>query len=61
MIVSVLQAEEVELDQADRLHVVLVELRDQAAAAVFTVERREIGKLVRTCDHDAAGVLARRS
>ena len=36
------QAEEVELDEADRLDVVLVELRDDAVAAAFGVERREI-------------------
>ncbi len=52
-----LQSEEVELDQADRLDIVLVELRDQAAAAVFAVERRKIGEMIGR-NHDAAGMLA---
>ena len=52
-----LQSEEVELDQADRLDIILVELRDQATAAVFTIKRRKIGELVRR-DYDATGMLA---
>jgi hypothetical protein len=53
-----LQAEEVELDEANRFDIVLVELRDQAAAAVFTIERREIGELIR-CNHNTTGMFAR--
>ena len=51
------QAEEVELDQAGGLDVVLVELGHQAAALLVTGDRREVGELGRR-DHHAAGVLA---
>ncbi|MNQ31510.1 hypothetical protein D3C85_448860 [compost metagenome] len=51
------QAEEVELDQAGRLDVVLVELGHQAAALVVAGDRRKVGELGRRDDH-AAGVLA---
>ena len=51
------QAEEVELDQADRLDVVLVELAHRAGAARLHVERAEVGDLARR-DQDAAGVHA---
>ncbi|MGY3265120.1 hypothetical protein ACVWZN_001193 [Lysobacter sp. HA35] len=56
------QAEEVELDQADRFDVVLVELRDRIAAAtafvVFREQRAEVRQR-RWRDHHAARVLAR--
>lgn len=51
------QAEEVELHQAGRLHVVLVELGHQAAAFLVAGDRREVGQLGRR-DHHATGVLA---
>ena len=56
------QAEEVELDQADRFDVVLVELGDDglgrlALADVFGEQRGEIAERARR-DHHAAGVLA---
>ncbi len=41
------QAEEVELDQARGLDVVLVELRDHAAALFVGVQRRELGELAK--------------
>ena len=49
------QAEEVELHQAGRLHVVLVELGHQAVAFLVAVDRREVGQLGRR-DHHATGV-----
>ena len=55
------QAEEVELHQADRFDVVLVELGDRVLAAalavVFGEQRAEVGQRIRR-DHHAAGVLA---
>ena len=51
------QTEKVELDQADGLDVVLVELGDHALPAFFTVQRAEIGQHGRR-DHHAAGVFA---
>ena len=51
------QAEEVELDQADRLDVVLVELRHRRLRARLHVQRAEIGELARRDQH-AAGVHA---
>src|SRR4029079_6487636 len=51
------QAEEVELDQADGLDIVLVELRDDDVVAAFAVERRKIRQRLRR-DYDAAGMLA---
>ncbi len=49
------QPQEVELHQARLLHVVLVVLRDQAAAALINVERHEVGQAGRR-DHHAAGM-----
>ena len=57
MMVSVRRPEEVELDQAGGLDVVLVELRDRSAAALFAVQRREVGEHGGR-DHHAAGVHA---
>ena len=51
------EAEEVEFDEADRLDIVFVELRDDAATTVFAIERREVGQIV-GCDNDTPGVLA---
>ena len=51
------QPQEIELDEPDLLDVVLVELRDDAAGALFAVERAEIGQH-RRGDHDAAGMRA---
>ena len=51
------QAEEVELDQADGLDVVLVEMGDQAAATGLAIQRRVLRQRPRRDDH-AAGVLA---
>ena len=51
-----LQAEEVELDEADRLEIVLVELRQQRAVGIG-VERHVLGDRLRR-DHDAAGMRA---
>ena len=51
------QAKEVELHQAGRLHVILVELGDQAATLLVAGNRRKVGQLGR-CDHHAPGVLA---
>src|SRR3546814_2864007 len=55
------QPEEVELHQAYRLDVVLVELRDRVAAVPLPVmlgeQRAEVGQWRRR-DHHAAGVLA---
>ena len=55
------QAQEVELDQADRLDVVLVELGDRVATQAIVVvfgEQRAEGVQWFGCDHHAAGVLA---
>ena len=57
MTVKRAQSEEVELHQAGGLDVVLVELRDHAAALVIGVQRREFRQL-RGRDHHAAGVHA---
>ncbi len=51
------EAEEVELDEADRLDVVLVELAHRAVAARLHVERAEVGDLAGRDQH-AAGVHA---
>jgi hypothetical protein len=51
------QAEEVELDQAGLLDVVLVELRDHRVGAGGGVQRAEVGQLARR-DHHAAGMHA---
>ena len=51
------KAEEVELDEARGLDVVLVELRHHRAATRFAVERREVFEHRRR-NHNAAGVLA---
>ncbi len=51
------QAEEIELDQADRLDIVLVEVRHQRSAVVFAVQWREIGQRG-GCDHHPARMLA---
>jgi hypothetical protein len=51
------QAQEVELHQADRLHVILVVLAHGRVAARLLVERAEIGELARR-DQYAAGVHA---
>ncbi len=51
------QAEEVELDEARGFDVVLVELRDDAGAALFAIERREV-RQHRRRDDDAARVRA---
>ncbi len=51
------QAQEVELHQARRFDVVLVELRHDAAAGRIAVQRREVGQH-RGRDDDAAGVHA---
>ena len=51
------QSEEVELHEARGLDVVLVELRDDAAALVVGVQRREFRELRRR-DHHATGVHA---
>ena len=45
------QSQEVELDETRGLDVVLVELRDDAAALVIGVQRRELGELRRRDDH----------
>ena len=50
------QAEEVELHQAGRLHVILVELGYQAVAFFVAIDRRKIGEFGRR-DHHATGVL----
>ena len=47
------EAEEVELDEADRLDVVLVELRDDRVRARLRVQRAEIGELARRDQHAA--------
>ena len=47
------QAEEVELDEADRLDVVLVELRHRRLRAGLDVQRTEIGELARRDQHAA--------
>ena len=49
------QPQEVELHQARLLHVVLVVLGDQAAAALIDVERHEVGQAGRR-DHHPAGM-----
>ena len=49
------QAEKIELHEADRFDVVLVELRDRATRARLTIEGGELGKASRG-DHDAPGV-----
>ncbi len=51
-----LQAEKVELDQADRLDVVFVELSHRVGATLLAVERREIRQRVRRND-DTSGML----
>ena len=51
------QTEEVELDQADGLDIVLVELGDQIVAARLTVKRTKIGEISRG-NHYAPGMLA---
>ncbi len=51
------QPQKVELDQPRLFHIALVELGDQAAPLVVTVQRREVGNLGRGDDH-ATGVLA---
>jgi hypothetical protein len=51
------QAQKVELDQADRLHVVLVVLAHRRLAARLLVERTEVGQLAGRDQH-AAGVHA---
>jgi hypothetical protein len=51
------QAQEVELHQADGLHVVLVVLRHHAGVAALGVQRAEVGQLARRDQH-AAGVHA---
>jgi hypothetical protein len=51
------QAQEVELHQADGLHVVLVELAHRGVAAGLLVQRAEVGDLARGDQH-AAGVHA---
>ena len=56
MIVSVFEPEEVELDEADRLEIVLVELRQQRAVGI-RVERHVLRDRLRR-DHDAAGMRA---
>ena len=45
------QAEEVELHQAGGLHVVLVELGDQAVAFFIAIDRRKVGELGRRNNH----------
>ncbi len=45
------QPEEVELDQADELDVILVELGDQRVGARLRVQRAEIGQLARSDQH----------
>ena len=47
------EAEEVELHQADRLDVVLVELRDDVGGALGRVQRAEVGELARRDQHAA--------
>ena len=47
------QAEEVELHQADRLDVVLVELRDDGVGVGLHVQRAEVGELARRDQHAA--------
>ena len=47
------ETEEVELDEADRLDVVLVELRDDRVRARLRVQRAEIGELARRDQHAA--------
>jgi len=54
---QVAQPEEVELDQADLLDIVLVELRHHRTAAIGRVHRAEVAQLA-GCDEDAAGVHA---
>ena len=51
------QAEEVELNQADGLDIVLVELGDQIVAAGLAVKRTKIGEIGRG-NHHAPGMLA---
>ena len=51
------QAQEIELHQADRFDIVLVELGDHRAAAGFAEQRREVGQGRGRDDH-AAGMLA---
>ena len=51
-----LQSQEVELDEADRLEIVLVELRQQRAVGIG-IERHVLGDRLRR-DHDAAGMRA---
>ena len=52
---QVAQAEKVELDQADRLHVVLVELADRVVRIRREIQRAKIGQLAGRDQH-AAGV-----
>ena len=51
------QTEKVELDQAGRLDVVLIELRHQVASVRFAIQGAEIGQIT-GCDDHAAGMLA---
>ena len=51
------QTKEVELNQADRLDIILVELRDRIGAAVFTIEWRIVSQVIRRNNH-ATGMLA---
>ena len=52
------QAEKIELDQANRLDIVLIQLGNGVGATFFAVERRVLSEFLR-CDDNAAGVLAR--
>ena len=47
------QAQEVELHQADRFDIILVELADHAGAAVGAIQRAEIGELAGRDQHTA--------
>ena len=51
------QTEEVELHQASRLNVILVELGNQTTTLFVAVNRREVSQFGR-CDHHTTGVLA---
>ncbi len=57
MMVSVRSPQEVELHQARRFDVILVELGDDIAAGIVAVQRCEVGQYRRR-DHDTAGMHA---
>jgi len=51
------ETEKIKLDQAYRFNVILVELRDDLRAAVFAIQRSEVGQSPGR-DHHTAGVFS---